>query len=287
MPDLTAFAQSNIAARLRAAASRGALSHALILSGPGDRSAAARYAAAGYECTSAGEKPCLSCPQCRKVMADIHPDVIFVRDSEHRDISADTVRAARADTHIRPNEGARKVYIFEDCAVLTERDQNILLKTVEEGPPYCAFLFCAENPAALLQTIRSRCVEVKLGGEEAAADTGREEAVELCRLTVRGNAASRAAFVVKLENSKRKREEVGALLESARLLFADALLASYGAPVPPENEKVAVGLANHCKRQRLLTMIDLLNNYRRSFTYNVGVGTALGGFAVEWENALK
>ena len=47
MPDLTAFAQSNIAARLRAAASRGALSHALILSGPGDRSAAARYAAAG------------------------------------------------------------------------------------------------------------------------------------------------------------------------------------------------------------------------------------------------
>ena len=38
----------------------------------------------------------------------------------------------------------------------------MLLKTVEEGPPYAAFLFCAENASVLLPTIRSRCVEVKL-----------------------------------------------------------------------------------------------------------------------------
>lgn len=44
--ELSAFAKTNTAARLRAAASRGALSHALILSGAGDRNAAAHYAAA-------------------------------------------------------------------------------------------------------------------------------------------------------------------------------------------------------------------------------------------------
>ena len=159
--DLLDFAKTNTAARLRAAAARGALSHALIFSGNGARTDAARYAAAAMECTGA-QKPCLSCPACRKVMQDIHPDVSFVRDSEHKELSIDTVRAMRADAFIRPNEGARKIYIFEDCTVLTEKDQNVLLKLVEEGPPYAAFFFCAENPASLLQTIRSRCVEVKL-----------------------------------------------------------------------------------------------------------------------------
>ena len=50
--ELLDFAKTNTAARLRAAASRGALSHALIFSGSGDRIAAARYAAAAMECTA-------------------------------------------------------------------------------------------------------------------------------------------------------------------------------------------------------------------------------------------
>ena len=69
--ELSAFAKTNTAARLRAAASRGALSHALILSGAGDRNAAAHYAAAALECTGT-DKPCLVCAHCRKVLADIH-----------------------------------------------------------------------------------------------------------------------------------------------------------------------------------------------------------------------
>ena len=61
--ELSAFAKTNTAARLRAAASRGALSHALILSGAGDRNAAAHYAAAALECTGT-DKPCLACGTC-------------------------------------------------------------------------------------------------------------------------------------------------------------------------------------------------------------------------------
>ena len=44
--ELSAFAKTNTAARLRAAARRGALSHALIFSGAVDRNASAHYAAA-------------------------------------------------------------------------------------------------------------------------------------------------------------------------------------------------------------------------------------------------
>ena len=61
---------STLARRIRAAASKGTLSHAAILSGSGDRMAAARYFAAALECEGEGERPCLRCRQCRKVLED-------------------------------------------------------------------------------------------------------------------------------------------------------------------------------------------------------------------------
>ena len=281
--DLTVFAQTNTAQRLREAAARGTLSHALIFSGPGERTAAARYAAAAMECTAGGERPCLACPDCRKVIRGIHPDVVFVRDEEHAEISVDVVRRARADAFIRPNEGARKIYIFEDCSLLTEKDQNVLLKTVEEGPAYAAFFFCAENAAALLQTIRSRCVEVKTAPVQQGEGVGLPQAVELARVIAAGSAAGRAAFFVSLEREKIKRDALGALFEQTRLLFSAALLSLYG-EAPAENEReIAALISKSLTKPQILGTIDLLRTYRSHCTYNVGTGAALGGFAVELE----
>ena len=281
--DLTVFAQTNTAQRLREAAARGTLSHALIFSGPGERTAAARYAAAAMECTAGGERPCLACPDCRKVIRGIHPDVVFVRDEEHAEISVDVVRRARADAFIRPNEGARKIYIFEDCSLLTEKDQNVLLKTVEEGPAYAAFFFCTENAAALLQTIRSRCVEVKTAPVQQGEDAGLPQAIELARVIAAGSAARRAAFFVSLEREKIKRDALGALFEQTRLLFSAALLSLYG-EAPAENEReIAALISKSLTKPQILGTIDLLRAYRSHCTYNVGTGAALGGFAVELE----
>lgn len=109
----------------------------------------------------------------------------------------------RADAFIRPNEGARKVYIFEDCTILTEKDQNVLLKLVEEGPAYAAFFFCAENPAVLLQTIRSRCVEVKLSPTVEEGGAPDERALELARAHRRG--VARVPRGHSSQSSKRRR----------------------------------------------------------------------------------
>ncbi len=283
--ELSDFSKTDTAVRLRAAAANGALSHALIFSGSGDRTAAARYTAAAMECTGV-QRPCLVCPACRKVMQGIHPDVISVRDAEHKELSADTVRAMRADAFIRPNEGARKIYIFEDCTILTEKDQNILLKLVEEGPAYAAFFFCAENPAALLQTIRSRCAEVRLAPaaqERAAPD---ENALELARRIAKGTRASRAAFLTRLEAGKVSREALADLFEQARLLLAGALLLPYGSPPRAGTEEVVQLLASRLTKPQILCTIDLLQTYRSHCSYNVGVGPTLGGFAVELEEIL-
>jgi len=283
--ELSAFAKTNTAARLRAAASRGALSHALILSGAGDRNAAAHYAAAALECTGT-DKPCLVCAHCRKVLADIHPDVLTVRDDEHAELSVDVIRGVRTDAFIRPNEGACKVYIFPDCTRLNEKDQNVLLKTVEEGPPYAAFLFCAENASVLLPTIRSRCVEVKLSPTVEEGGAPDERALELARLIAEGSRASRAAFLAKLETQKVTRDDLSSLFEGTRLLLSSALLGQYGVSVPERDPRIARSLASRLTKAKLLGTIDLLQDYRNKCTYNVGVGPTLGGFAVELEETL-
>jgi len=283
MDAIKAFSKTSTAAVLRTAAARGTLHHALIFSGPGDRVNAARYAAAAMECT-APVRPCLTCAHCRKVLADVHPDVRFVRDPEHKELSVEVVRGVRTDAFVRPNEGARKVYIFEDCSILNEKDQSVLLKVVEEGPPYAAFLFCAENAMVLLQTIRSRCLELRLAPADNAADGARDRAAELCRLAAEGSAADRAAFFMRLAKEKDvTREAMAALCEQTRLLFAGALLALYGQPPPAETRALTALLTQRLTKAQIVGTIDLLENYHRHFTYNVGVGLSLGALAAEWE----
>lgn len=273
-----------VLARVRAVAARGALSHALLFTGPGDRLGAARFAAAAFQCAGPeGERPCGACPACRKVREDIHPDVFTVRDEEHKFISVETVREVRKDAYIRPNEGARKVYIFPDCALLTEQDQNVLLKLVEEGPPYAAFLFCAENPAAVLQTLRSRCVELKLQPAPGPAGEGNENGEALCRCLLKGKRGSAAEFAVRLEKKKLSREELSALLERSEALLSQALVLLYGGRVETGDREMAEALGKRLTKARIVRTIELLKKYRRECGYNVGPGHVLGALAAELE----
>lgn len=288
---MTAFGLSPsdpVALRIREAAARGTLSHALLFTGAGALDAA-RYTAAAMECQGQGERPCGVCPACRKVLADIHPDVVTVRDPEHKNIAVEVVRSIRADAYIRPNEGQRKVYIFPDCALLTEADQNILLKVVEEGPPYAAFLFCAESAGQMLQTLRSRCVELltrPTGTAESTPSAQEEGAERLLRavLVRRRGAVTEAA--VELERRKLSREDLSQLLERCRGLFAAALVLFYGGQVSEEDQELALLAAKNLTKAQIMGTIELLQKYREDCVYNVGPGHVLGAMAVELEGIL-
>lgn len=277
---------STLARRIRAAASKGTLSHAAILSGSGDRMAAARYFAAALECEGEGERPCLRCRQCRKVLEDIHPDVVTVRDDGHKELPVELVRQLRQDVYIRPNDGARKVYIFADCGQLNQRDQNVLLKIVEEGPPYAAFLFCAENASVVLQTLRSRCVELKLHPAETGEKESSEAGVELCRLLAAGKRGTVTELMVRLEKKRLDRDGLAAMLDQARTLLAAALLAQYGQAPEGPDAALIVQLGKRLTKQRIMGTIELLQTYRGACSYNVGASHVLGALAVELEEIL-
>ena len=267
---------------LRAAAERRALPHALLFTG-GDGPAAAEFAAAAMECTADHGRPCGVCRACRKVLSGIHPDVITVQDPEHKLLSAETVRNVRSDAYIRPNEGERKVYVFPDCALLTEADQNILLKTVEEGPPSAAFLFCAGSAAAGLPTLRSRCVECKLHPEETEETPPSPRAEAFLRALAKGKRGETAAACVRLEREKLTGDDLEAFCAESRELLIRALKARYGAP---EAGELPLLLAKTLTNDRLTRTIELLETFRRDCRFHIAPAQALGALAAEAEELL-
>ena len=149
--------KDNLTASLR----RGRISHFYLISGPAGsgKKTLARLLAAAILC-NAEETPCLSCPACRKVMNDAHPDFITVRDPEHKNVAVKIVRQIREDMFVRPNEADKKIYLFpQDLGI---EGQNALLKILEEPPSYGVFILLTDNPEKMLPTVRSRCTELSL-----------------------------------------------------------------------------------------------------------------------------
>ena len=142
------------------------LSHAYILSGPAGsgKHTLARLLCGAMLCTASVERrPCGHCGPCKKVFSGIHPDVAVISGpAQGKPITVDQVRQLRADAYIRPNEGERKVYLLEGADRMNASAQNAMLKLLEEGPAYAAFLLLAENGGGVLQTVRSRCEELSL-----------------------------------------------------------------------------------------------------------------------------
>jgi len=146
---------------LSASLEKGHISHFYLISGPAGsgRHTLARLLAAAILCRN-GDKPCLTCHPCKKVMGDNHPDFITVEDPEHKNTAVKIVRQIREEMFIRPNESDYKIYLFPQ--ELGVEGQNALLKILEEPPKYGVFMLLTDNPEKLLPTVRSRCTELKL-----------------------------------------------------------------------------------------------------------------------------
>lgn len=268
--------EPQLSQRVREAAGRNALGHAVVLSGQGDLEAAARFMAAAMQCQGA-DKPCGKCPVCRKVIKGVHPDVTVVQDPAHKNIAVDVLRDMVADAYNLPNEGNRKIFIFPNCDLLDPKAQNVLLKVVEDGPSQAAFLFCARNSAVLLPTIRSRTVEWKLSPpKEEKAETD-ERAKQLVQLLCAGRAADLTTFCTDLENSKITREELQGLLSGARDFLTEGLAVSCGM----DGGRLAREIARSMGRGKISAAADILGGFIRQCNYNVGVGHLTGALAVE------
>lgn len=249
------------------------LNHAYILSSP-DRAEAIRAAhelAAAAVCSSGGAVPCGQCRDCRKALGNIHPDIISLRrpvDDKGRtkkEITVDQIRAVSADSYILPNEAERKVYIIEDADLMNTQAQNAALKLLEEPPEGIIFLLCAVNCELLLPTVRSRCAEVLVAGEAAAASEGSAElAREYFTAVASGNALSLARFCFKSE----------ALDTRAAADFIDCALTMVADMLCSRRDSLSLS------RETLMRLYELLRRCETYLKVNTGVKHIFGLLAV-------
>ena len=240
------------------------LSHAYIIDGPAGsgRRRLAKELAAAMLCTGQGGKPCGVCGPCLKVEKGIHPDLsVITGPDEGKPITVDQVRALRSDAYVLPNEGARKVYLLEDADQMNPSAQNAMLKLLEEGPAYAAFLLLAGNAGGLLQTVRSRCEMLSL--PPAGRLSEREENPERLALVQKlAGALEKAGELELLEaalalDGKRSREELFILL--------DAL-----------EDELAARAVRGGNRKRLLRAAELVKGLQEAARLNVNAGQLSG-----------
>jgi len=131
-------------------------------------------------CSSRDEKrPCGSCSDCRKAAKNIHPDIIIAEPLDDKlIISVDQIRAIKKDVYIVPNDSIQKAYIIKNADLMNPSAQNALLQILEEPPAHAVFILCTDNPAALLPTVRSRCIELKSSPDFKTDTATKEENTE-------------------------------------------------------------------------------------------------------------
>ena len=103
-----------------------------------------------------------------RLFVQTHPDVLIIPpDPPQMLVKVDQIRHVIHEIYYKPVEGRERVYIFSDADFMKEA-ANSLLKILEEPPEFATLFLLTDNPAALLPTIRSRCMHLRLAPVAAA-----------------------------------------------------------------------------------------------------------------------
>ena len=147
----------------------GRCPHAMLIDGGGEkqRTELARLAAKMIVCSNQDITPCGACENCRKADENIHPDIITVTKPDDRKFFVkNDVKKVVADAYLTPNDSLKKVYILSEVQQMNEECQNLLLKILEEPPHYTAFILTSQTANAVIGTVLSRVVRLRLGKAE-------------------------------------------------------------------------------------------------------------------------
>lgn len=243
-------------------------------------------------CTGEGEKPCLECGPCRRMLMGVHPDHIEVA-SDSSVISVKMVRDLIDRLTEKPYEGGWRTVIIHDAEKMNEAAQNALLKTLEEPDGRTAFFLLTAHPEGLLATIRSRCRPVfmpRLSEEVIASEligrgmsegraryaarlsqgvmgraialcreddpyfAWRDEAVKLMQTLRRKDDVPRAASAW---NEKRKPEDCQAFLDALETVLREVLRVQSGlAPFDGQIQEALEEMAGHFTIDRIACIME-------------------------------
>ena len=152
--------QEAIATTLTNAIRSERIAPAYLFTGPRGtgKTSSARILAKSLNCKKQNkptESPCGVCEVCKMIAAGNALDVIEIDAASNTGV--DNIRELIERAQFAPVQCRYKVYVVDECHMLSVAAFNALLKTLEEPPARVVFVLATTDPQRVLPTIISRC----------------------------------------------------------------------------------------------------------------------------------
>ncbi len=136
------------------------ISPAYLFNGPRGtgKTSSARIFAKSLNCQSLKEptiNPCGKCDLCKQITDGNALDIIEIDAASNTGV--ENIREIIERARFAPTQARWKVYVIDECHMLSTAASNALLKTIEEPPSRVVFILATTNPERVLNTIQSRC----------------------------------------------------------------------------------------------------------------------------------
>ncbi len=152
--------QEAITAALKQALTTNRIAPAYLFSGPRGtgKTSSARILARSLNCLKSDQptsEPCGGCNNCKAITQGTSLDVIEIDAASNTGV--DNIRELIERSRFAPVQARWKVYVIDECHMLSTAAFNALLKTLEEPPPQVVFILATTDLQRVLPTILSRC----------------------------------------------------------------------------------------------------------------------------------
>ena len=152
--------QNFISITLKQALLTKKISPAYLFNGPRGtgKTSSARIFAKSLNCQSFKEptiNPCGKCDLCKQIVDGNALDIIEIDAASNTGV--ENIREIIERARFAPTQARWKVYVIDECHMLSTAASNALLKTIEEPPSKVVFILATTNPERVLNTIQSRC----------------------------------------------------------------------------------------------------------------------------------
>lgn len=318
--------------RLQAMQMEERIPHAMLFCGAEGvgKTLAAEALAAALLCHEPDHGQCCGrCPACLALKAGTHPDYFLLQPESSgkaaKSIKIEAVRELQAGIARVPLLSRCRAVIIQEAEKMNEAAANCLLKTIEEPEGQAVFILLTSAPAALLDTIISRCMRVEFGIlqldelQEVLCRQGldRQEAQRLAAVADGSAARAMALREPEVQELHQKafhlaeragrlpveemlqlakdmsgysREQLIQWLGFLAMLYRDLLVLYSGGGLPlynqPDVQKLSALLARY-PQHRLLALLRLVQGYQKRLRSNVNLQLCLEGFLIKLENLMQ